>query len=439
MKRKGAVAPLFAFLLPVMIILCGFAVNVAYMQLVRTELRVATDAAARAAGVAFSELQDVDQALNYAQSTAAMNAVAGAGLQVDTTDNTGDVEFGTSTKVANDSRYAFTQVSTTAVRSETALASAIRVTGRRDVGSNGGPVTLFFGGFFPQFMPVTSSVATQLDRDIALILDRSGSMAFHEDFTNDAASWDGLFDWVDDQQDYYMDNGGYWEWVSTGSSKKKKKKKKSGGSSGYYRFVWTDSDMEDAYYDMAQYEDELYDYYYDGGDTPDNSRWDALNLAVNAFLDVLDTTDQEEQVSLGSFSSTGELNYSLAKDFNSIRNWLDSTTPGGGTAIHDGLAQSFGSLFDGSLGRPYAAKTIVVMTDGQNNAGSQVILDQVGTIIATHNVIVHTVTFSPGADQTAMAAVAVAGGGKHYHADEAADLVTVFEEIANNLPTLITQ
>ena len=425
MKRKGAVVPLFAFLLPVMIILCGFAINLAYMQLIRTELRVATDASARAAGVAFSELQSVDQSLSYAQSTAALNTVAGAALQVDTTDNSGDVDFGTSTKSANDSRYVFNKISTASVRSESALASAVRVTGRRDIGSSSGPVDLFMSGFFPQFTPVTSSVATQLDRDIALILDRSGSMAFHEDFTNDAGSWNGLFDWVDDMLDYYVDNGGYWSYRRTRRG-------------GYWYYTWTDTEMQNAYYDMYDYSNELDDYYYYGGDTPSNSRWDALNVAVNAFLDVLDTTDQEEQVSLGSFSSSGTLNYSLATNFSSIRDWLDSTVPGGGTAIHDGLAQSFGSLFD-SLGRPYAAKTIVVMTDGQNNAGNQVILDQVNSIIAAHNVVVHTVTFSPGADQTAMQAVALAGGGNHYHADEAADLVAVFEEIANNLPTLITQ
>ena len=428
MKRTGAVAPLFALLLPVMIVLCGFAINVAYMQLIRTELRVATDASARAAGVAFSELQNVDDALTHAQSTAALNAVAGLGLLIDTTDDTGDVEFGTSTKSSVNSRYDFSPLSTATVRNETALASAIRITGRRDEGSTSGPIDLYFAAFFPRFTPTVASVATQLDRDIALILDRSGSMAFHEDFTNDAASWPGLFDWVDQMQDYYVANGGDWHWQQWGHRP----------GQGYWYFEWTDPEMEQAYYDITQYENELHDYYHDGGDVPSQSRWDALNLAVNAFLDVLDTTDQEEQVSLGSFSSSGTLNYSLALDYSSIRNWLDETTPIGGTAIHDGLAETFGSLFD-SMGRPYAAKTIVVMTDGQNNDGTQVILDEVGSILASHNVIIHTVTFSPGADQSAMQQVAAAGGGKHYHADEAADLVAVFEEIANNLPTLITQ
>ena len=46
--RRGAIAVLIVFFLPVFLIMAGFAVNVAYMQLCRAELRVAGDAAARA-------------------------------------------------------------------------------------------------------------------------------------------------------------------------------------------------------------------------------------------------------------------------------------------------------------------------------------------------------------------------------------------------------
>ncbi len=37
-----------------------------------------------------------------------------------------------------------------------------------------------------------------------------------------------------------------------------------------------------------------------------------------------------------------------------------------------------------------------------------------------------------------MQAVANIGGGKHYHADEGNALIEIFEQIANNLPTIIT-
>ena len=48
-SRRGAMLVLIAICLPLIVILAAFAVDVAWMQLVRTELRTATDAAARAA------------------------------------------------------------------------------------------------------------------------------------------------------------------------------------------------------------------------------------------------------------------------------------------------------------------------------------------------------------------------------------------------------
>ena len=107
--RQAAVLPLFALLLPALLLLAGFAVNVAYMQLTRTELKVATDAAGKAGGRAFSEFQDVDQALVFARDVAVRNKVAGDFLSIDITDNTGDVDFGSSTRVGNGyGRYTFT-------------------------------------------------------------------------------------------------------------------------------------------------------------------------------------------------------------------------------------------------------------------------------------------------------------------------------------------
>ena len=49
-SRRAAMMVLIAVCLPLCLIMAAFAINVAWMQLVRTELRTATDAAARAAG-----------------------------------------------------------------------------------------------------------------------------------------------------------------------------------------------------------------------------------------------------------------------------------------------------------------------------------------------------------------------------------------------------
>ncbi|HEY6564701.1 MAG TPA: pilus assembly protein TadG-related protein, partial [Pirellulaceae bacterium] len=198
--RRGAVLPLFALMLPVLLILAGIAVNVSYMQLTRTELKVATDAAARAAGRAFSEYQSVDQALAYAQSTAQANRVAGQPLSLNTTDDTGDIRFGQSSRTGS-SRYTFTARSTSSVRSLAQTASAVQITGRRNNGSSSGTVSLPFRlfGSASTFQPTLTSICTQVDRDIALILDRSGSMA------------ESMYRWSDFYEDVQRQET-YWSW-----------------------------------------------------------------------------------------------------------------------------------------------------------------------------------------------------------------------------------
>src|SRR6056297_2407560 len=93
-KRRGSVLSLLAFLLPVLGILAAFTINSAYMQLSKTELMVATDAAARAGGRALSEHQTVADAEAAAQATAALNLVAGRPLRLRVDGGTRDIEFG---------------------------------------------------------------------------------------------------------------------------------------------------------------------------------------------------------------------------------------------------------------------------------------------------------------------------------------------------------
>ena len=49
-RRRGAMLPLVAILLPVLLVVGSLVINIAYMELTRTELQVASDAATRAAG-----------------------------------------------------------------------------------------------------------------------------------------------------------------------------------------------------------------------------------------------------------------------------------------------------------------------------------------------------------------------------------------------------
>ena len=195
-----------------------------------------------------------------------------------------------------------------------------------------------------------------------------------------------------------------------------------------------------------------------------NSRWDLLAQGVDAFLDVLGGTtdgtergtDQKELVSLVSFATGSEVLVALTDDdireggvayYQNIRDVMHDLAPRGSTAIGQGLQTGLPPIvdpdwarnnnFSGAAARPFAEKTIVVMTDGVNNQNPDPVT-ATQQIIGDNAVTIHTVTFTNGADRTVMQEVAEIGGGKAYHANDGDALIEIFEEIANNLPTILT-
>ncbi len=400
---------LMAVLLPVLAILAAFCINAAQMQLTRTELMVATDAAARAGGRAFSEIQTVSAAKTAAVTTAAMNNVNGEPLQLQSQDSANEIEFGKTTQPDGVSgRYYFEKLPTADVASGAVVASAMRVHGRRESGSLSGRVPLVIPGLLnaTDFSTVQNAVAMQVDRDISLVLDRSGSM-----------SW-VTFDWPSGKSPWYDST------------------REAGVDAGYLRrrryggYSYTNGHNSTTYQQWA-WED-----YYGLGPAP-TSAWQDLVVAVDAFLDVLDSTPQEEQVSVASYSSSATLDCWLEKDLQIVRDTVAGLNTGGSTAIGEGMEEAINALLDSSA-RPFAAKTMVVMTDGIHNNGVSP-KDVARNLVGSYNLTIHTVTFGDGADQDLMRDVATIGGGKHYHAATADQLVQIFEEIANNLPTILTQ
>ncbi|KAA1259058.1 von Willebrand factor type A domain protein [Rubripirellula obstinata] len=144
----------------------AFSVDIAFMQLTRTELRSATDAASKAAAIELSTSLDRGAAIQRGQQIAAANRVNGEPLLVDASEFT----FGRSTELVS-GKFDF--------NAGGSPSNSVQVDGRRVAGSLSGPVPLFFGGFFDVnvFEPQTSSTASYIERDIVLVVDRSGSMA----------------------------------------------------------------------------------------------------------------------------------------------------------------------------------------------------------------------------------------------------------------------
>jgi hypothetical protein len=131
------------------------------MQLVRTELRTATDAAARAGAKELSISQNISRARAAAVDAARRNEVAGRGLIL----SREDIEFGSSEQDNSAARFLFDP--------DGDPINAIRITGRREEGSAAGPVALFFGRLMGvrHFEPVQTATSTILDRAGSLGVD----------------------------------------------------------------------------------------------------------------------------------------------------------------------------------------------------------------------------------------------------------------------------
>ncbi len=164
--RRGAMLVLLAAMLIMFFVAVAFSVDIAYMHLVRGELRTATDAATKAASETLSRTQDINQAIARGQEIARENLVAGKGLELDTS----DFKFGNSKRLNTD-RFDF--------RVNERPINSVEVRGKRTASSRSGPVGLFFGAVLgsKSFSPEEVARATFVERDLVVVVDRSGSMA----------------------------------------------------------------------------------------------------------------------------------------------------------------------------------------------------------------------------------------------------------------------
>ncbi len=350
-KRRGAMAVLIAITLPVLLALAAFAIQFAYIDLGRIELRIATDAAAEAAARELSESGDVNAARAAGKAAALRNTVSGqpAVLADD------DLVFGKVSQSEGSEKFVLDETA--------AIPNGVRV--NLQLKRN----HLFRVLGRDTFAISNSAMAGQLDRDIALVLDRSGSMV------------------------YVNDDGSATGWVN-------------------------------------------------GEPAPPNSRWVKVEMASAAFLNTLDKdTPMAEKVSLITYSSSATTDEDLTFDYSSINSTIEFISDNyqdGATNVSDGILKGQISLFDSTFGRPWAAKTIVVMTDGIHNTGT-ITPVQAAETAANLGITIHTITYGDNADQTAMQAVAAAGGGEHWHAPNSGILKAVFKEIAANLPTMLME
>jgi len=356
---------LIAVLLPLLVVFVAIFINIAYMELTRTQLQIATDAAARAGGRQLAISGNRDEAKTKARDAASRNLVAGEPLTL----SDSDLMFGESERTTAASRYVFTLTA--------ASPNSLKVRGRRTQASPSGSVSLFAPNVLGigEFEPTQLATSTQIELDIALVVDRSGSMAY------------------------------------------------------------ADTEVPDPYTNPASAPT---DWSF-GDEVPPNARWLDLVSATDAFLNELTTTPQTEQVSLVTYSENATSEVSLTSSHALIVSALDahsSAFNGGATNVGDGIERGVDRLF-GTGSRAWAANVIVLMTDGNHNTGLDPLVAAENA--RNDQVTIYTITFSQNADQSTMQQVANQTGGIHFHADTSAALVDAFQEIAKSLPTLLTQ
>lgn len=172
------------------------------------------------------------------------------------------------------------------------------------------------------------------------------------------------------------------------------------------------------------------------GSMASQNRYGGLVDAVRVFIQELEQTPQDERCSMTVYDTNASKEVRMTTDLQSINTRLAQLGPRGMTAIGRGMETGLTSFSDPQA-RPFALRTMIVMTDGHHNTGvhPSAIIPQARQM----NVTVHTITFSPGANQQTMRNLARDGGGIHIHADNNAQLVAAFREIARQLSVLLIE
>lgn len=374
-SRKGAMLVLVAITVILLLIAVAFSIDVAFMQLTRTELRTSTDAAARAATEALSREQNTAAAMQAARDAAAANPVAGDPLLL--ADE--DIIFGHA-DVQGDGTFDF-QDGVTPFNS-------IRVIGRRTNDSPSGPVGLLFAGVFDTgtFLPTQAARTVNLDRDICLVVDRSGSMN-REVTSNNTPS--GYSNWCDGPHPTLS--------------------------------RWAALDEAVTVFLAALHSTDLDEL---------------VGLVSYSSID---------PNCGGVPTAPSTIDAPLSDDYADIQTAMQRYSDSfvdGWTNIASGIDNAVAVLTDPARTRIYAEKTMVVLTDGRENRprfSSRWAEAAAAEAVAANDIVIHTITFSSAANQATMRNVARIGGGNHYHAPTAERLEEIFREIALTLPVVMAE
>lgn len=371
--RRGAALLIMLATLAVIIVMAAFSINVAYMQLVRSQLRSASDAAARAGAEALARLDSVDAAKLAAINIAAENDVGGLPLVL----TANDIQVGHSTQQGNSGKWIFEEnkqpySSVRVNSSRLTQLMMVDVTGRAT------------------FNPELVSTAAFSENEICLVIDRSHSMCFDH-------------------------TGVDWSYPSATPT-----------SPAPFAYAPDATASRWASLETAV------NVFLDSVATVNATQKIALVTWGSEI-----TLDTYEGALTGRTFDATKLNCPLATDTKPIRTAISALGNDimlGGTDMSAGIDLGV-EVLTGSGTKDYASKIMILMTDGKWNFGRDP--NQAALDAKKENITVHTVTFLDNADQTDMKKVAKTTGGNHYHASNQAELEAAFQDMARTLPVVL--
>ena len=434
-NRRGSILVMAAVASVILIGFTAFAVDLGYIRLALTELRNAADAASLAAAGTLRRTASTELATEQAVAFAALNDAGGRPILLDPIS---DVTFGRRVHNEQSGQWQF-------IAGETPFDS-VRVRARRTPGSASGPLDLFFARALGKdsIGISASATATILPRDIALVIDLSGSMLYDSTLKREVTT-------VINNQDIWVALGSptygrlnSWGLLihATGTEAQILEQLEldtvpypysgAGSWSRYISYVKNDSKLPSTYenkYGLKTWVDYLLqdNVASQHANTPalagtPEQPVTALKDAVDFMMDYLQLVFADDHVSLSTYDEGARIEFDLIADLSAIKSSMRGKQAGHyarRTNIGLGIRRGRESL-TGVNARPTAQKVLVVFTDGLANrptdktTARQLALDE-AALAAAEDIIIHTITFTSGADQALMAEIASMGHGIHFH------------------------
>jgi Mg-chelatase subunit ChlD len=106
---------------------------------------------------------------------------------------------------------------------------------------------------------------------------------------------------------------------------------------------------------------------------------------------------------------------------------ISNTKFNGATNIAAGADKGI-AVLTGPSSRPFARKTLILLTDGNRTEGGDPVVS--ANTASANDIVIHTITYGASASQQEMQTVAYATGGTHYHAPDEAALEDIFRKLA---------